>query len=549
MDFAGYEEGILDPRYTATWGDQYALTMAQAFFTNNRHNTVATFHAYQREMPFGGSYMVTGGQNIIFEWLKNQWKFDARDQEMMRRKTVIDPRTGKPARVFTDAFIEFAANEPLRLSIDAMPEGELAFADEPIYRVHGPLWQCLMVEAAILNVTNSQSLFATLASHLVELADGGPILEFGLRRTQCIGGLEPTRGAWLGGASGIEGGGVVGTSNMLAEKFYGIPSVGTMAHALVMTYESELEAFKEYATAMPHNGVFLVDTYNTAGGVKKAIDTCRELGITLKGVRLDSGDMLTLSTQTRKLLDEAGFKDAKIVASDGLSYKKITELKAKKAPIDIWAIGGYLVNSPDQPSLGPVYKLGAVFGGQLSQAEIDVARNVARRGDVSPADPAFMREVIKMSEVAAKITIPGELDVLRYLFTDAATGKTRYDGDTIVPFWGRDWTKQGADGAELLAHPVVSVQKDDDTNAREFAIGTPVYRPLKNVFTNGAMVVPLEQVHTGRARAFAALSQLEQSHRGMPARYAYGVGIEEQLLDKRRDMIRRVRQQIRRNAA
>ncbi len=549
MEYSGYEEGILDPRYTATWGDQYALTMAQAFFTNHRHNTIATFHAYQREMPFGGSYMVTGGQNIIFEWLEKQWKFDKRDQAMMRSKTVVNPDTGKAERLFSDSFIDFVAKEPLRLSIDAMPEGELAFADEPIYRVHGPLWQCLMVEAAILNVTNSQSLFATLASHLVELADGGPILEFGLRRTQCIGGLEPTRGAWLGGASGVAGGGVIGSSNMLAEKFYGIPSVGTMAHALVMTYENELQAFGEYAKAMPYNGVFLVDTYNTASGIKKAIETCRQHGIKLKGVRLDSGDMLNLSTQARKLLDEAGYKDAKIVASDGLSYKKITDLKAKKAPIDIWAIGGYLVNSPDQPSLGPVYKLGAVFGGELSQAEVDAARIAAKRGDVSPANPAFMREVIKMSEVAGKITTPGELDVLRYLFKDVATGKTRFDGDTIVPLWGRDWTSVDAQGVERLARPVVSVQKDDDTNAREFAASTQVYRPLKTVFTNGAMVVPLEQVHTGRARAFEALSQLEQSHRGMPARYAYGVGIEEQLLDKRRSMIRRIRQQIRRDAA
>lgn len=549
-DYPAYREALLSPEYTATWADQYALTMAQAFFTNGRHETVSTFHAYQRSMPFGGSYLITGGQNIIFQWLRDNWKFDVADQAMMRAKTVLNPETGKQERLFTDAFIDYVAKEPLRLTIDAMPEGEMAFADEPIYRVHGPLWQCLMVEAAILNTLNSQSLFATLAAHLVDLAEGGPILEFGLRRTQSIGGLEPARGAWIGGGSAIKGGGLIGTSNMLAEKFYGIPSSGTMAHALVMTYEDELQAFAEYAKAMPYNGVFLVDTYSTLNGVAKAIETCKKYNITLKGVRLDSGDMVYLSKEARKLLDEAGFKDTKIVASDGLTYKEITRLKAEKAPIDIWAIGGYLVNSPDQVSLGPVYKLGAVFDGKLTQGEIDAARQLAKEGRFSPANDGFMRETLKMSEVAAKVTIPGELDVVRYIFRDAATGAKRFDGDTIVPNWGRAISETGADGTERLTRSVISVQKEDDTSSREFRAGQEIYRPLRRVFNAGAMAVPLETVHQARARALAARQMLAADYHGMKiGGKGYIAGIEQDLFDRRKAMIRNIRRQIKLQAA
>lgn len=542
-----YQEGSLDSRYTMMWGDQYALTMSQGFYTNNKHNTIATFHAYQRSMPLGGSYIVTGGQNIIFEWLKNNWRLDDVDIHMMRAKKVLNPETGQMERIYTDEFIEFIRTEPFRCTIDAMPEGELAFADEPIYRVHGPLWQCLMVEAAILNVTNSQSLFATLASHLVKLTGGAPILEFGLRRTQCIGGLEPSRGAWLGGGSPIPGGGLIGitgTSNMLADKFYGIPSVGTMAHAFIMTYEDELEAFADYAKAMPYNGVFLVDTYSTTQGIKNAIDTCKKYNIKLKGIRLDSGDMVYLSNEARRMLDEAGFNDTKIIASDGLTYKEITRLKAENAPIDVFAIGGYLVNSPDQVSLGPVYKLGGIFNSNLTQHEIDHMRGLAQSGTLLAANDTYMRKVIKMSEVPGKVTIPGELDVLRYIFTDKATGQKRFDGDTIIPYWGQPHLDAVNNRTAVLNRDVVSVLRQDDTRKKTFRVGTQAYRPLQRYFTHGQMIQSLETVHHGRARATASLAMLEASHKGMPTANPYRVGIEEGLYEERKIMMGNIYKKI-----
>ncbi len=537
LHYPAYQEGLLAPGRSALWADQYALTMAQAFFADGRHNLPSTFHAFVRTAPFGGSYVVTGGQAVVFEWLAAHWRFDDTDIALLRAETVQDTQ-GTPVRLFTDAFLDFIAREPLRLTVDAMPEGEIAFADEPIYRVHGPLWQCLMVEAAILNVTASQSLFATLSSHLVELAGAAPILEFGLRRGQAAGGLDASRGAWLGGAPGVRGGGMVGTSNMLARKMYGIPGAGTMGHALVMAYDTELEAFAAYARAMPHNGVFLVDTYQTVEGVRRAIAACRSLGIALKGVRLDSGDMQYLSREARRLLDEAGYTDARIIASDSLSYKAITKLQADKAPVDTYAIGGYMVTSPDQPGLNAVYKLGAVANGGVTQEEIDAARRLAAQGLPFNLADGAMRRVIKLSEVAAKVTIPGELDVIRYLAP--TRDGLRFDGDTIVPFGAGYGVGDGQ-----LTRSVVSVEKMDDVNSREFPAGTRAYRPLVRVFEGGQMVVAAETVHHGRARAQARLALLEPSHKGMPARYPYRVGIEHGLFEDRKLMIRDMRRNLR----
>lgn len=322
-----YKEPLAE--HSAIWGDQYALTMSAGLFENQEHNTQATFHAYIRNNPFNGGYLLTGGQNIIKEWLDKHWKFDEIDIERMRSETLPD-QDGNPTRLYSDEFIDMCANAELELTIDAMPEGELAFPDEPIYRVHGPLWQCLMVETPILNVTNSQSLFATLGSRLMTVAGGDPVLEFGLRRAQTIGGLEPSRGSYIGGISA--------TSNNEAGKYYGIPTKGTFAHAWVMAQEDELESFKKYARAMPNNGVFLVDTYDTAEGVRKAVQACKEIGVGMNGIRLDSGALADLSKTARKILDEGGFPNAKIAASNDLDEKAITSLKAEGAKIDIWGL-------------------------------------------------------------------------------------------------------------------------------------------------------------------------------------------------------------------
>lgn len=531
-----YDEKLA--QHSAAWRDRYAMTMVQALHTNGKHDLPVTFHAYIRSNPFKGGYLVTGGQNIIREWLEKHWKFDDRDIALLKEARVPDAN-GVMQRLFTDECIEMCRTAKMELTIDAMPEGELAFPDEPIYRVHGPLWQCLLVEAAILNTMNSQSLFATLASRMTDVAAGQPILEFGLRRAQCIGGLEATRGAYLGG--------VTGTSNDLANKYYDIPSAGTFAHALVMTYEDELTAFREYIGAMPHNGIFLVDTYDTLEGVKKAIKACRETGLGLKGIRLDSGDLAYLSREARKLLDDAGYPKAVIVASNDLDEETISSIKAQGGAIDVWGVGTSLATSRAQPALGGVYKLGAVFKGSLSQAEIDAVRTLAQQGKTPSTDPDFVRNVIKLSEQTEKTTIPGELDVLRYVRYENGR-PVRFDGDTIISSLRRDPVKAGANPGlphpDALAEDVVSVRKEDETLRKVFRANAHVYRPLVRMFDKGQFVGKAETVHDGRARAQQALAMLEPSHRRLKNPHRYVVGLEESLYRERKQMIATLRRNI-----
>lgn len=533
MTAAHYEEKLA--QHSAAWRDRYAITMAQAFFTNGKHNLPVTFHAYIRQTPFRGGYLVTGGQNIIREWLSKHWTFDDRDLQLMREAVIPDVH-GTPQRLFTDDFIEMCRGAKMELTIDAMPEGELAFPDEPIYRVHGPLWQCLLVEAAILNTMNSQSLFATLASRLVEVAKGAPILEFGLRRAQCIGGLEASRGAFLGGAAA--------TSNDLANKYYNIPAAGTFAHALVMTYEDELTAFKEYIGAMPHNGIFLVDTYDTLEGVKKAIAACKEMGLNLKGIRLDSGDLAHLSVEARKLLDAAGFTKAAIAASNDLDEETIESINHQGGKIDIWGVGTKLVTAKAQPALGGVFKLGAVFDGKLSQAEIEATRQLVKQGKQPHLDHDFVRHVIKLSEDSEKTTIPGELDLLRYVTYN--NGKpVRFNGDTIISNLSRDPVRAGANPGlqhpDVLSRRIVSVRKNDETLRKVFRENAHVYRPLQRMLDKGKPVGPDETVHEGRIRAQQALALLDPAHKRLKNPHLYVVGLEESLYNERKQTIIRLR--------
>lgn len=515
-----YREKLAE--HSAIWGDQYALTMAQGLFSLGEHDTRATFHAYIRKNPFNGGYLLTGGQNIINEWLDKHWRFDDIDLENLRNDVIPDDE-GNMMRLYSDEFIDHLANAKMELTIDAMPEGEIAFPDEPIYRVHGPLWQCLMVETPILNVTNSQSLFATLASRLSTATGGDPILEFGLRRAQCIGGLEPTRGAYLGG--------IAASSNNEAKKFYGIPTKGTFAHAWVMAQEDEIAAFVKYANVMPHNGIFLVDTYETLEGVRRASRACKEAGVTLKGIRLDSGDLAYLSKEARKILDKEGFPQAKIAASNDLDERTIRSLKEQGARIDIWGIGTNLATSKDQPALGAVYKLGALYNSSLDPSVIEQMR--AKLPDVNAQiSTDFMRDVIKLSEDAIKVTIPGEMDILRYLSVDENGVPLAYNGDTLISPFGDDPIRDGR-----LARDIVSVRKNDGTLRKTFAAATHAFRPLVRTFDNGRLVAPTETVHDARERAAKALSMLDETHRRLLNPHLYVVGLEEDLYNKRQKMI------------
>ena len=250
--------------------------------------------------------------------------------------------------------------------IDAVAEGTLVFPNEPLIRVCGPIAQCQLLETALLNILNFQSLIATKAARVCLAAQSDPVIEFGLRRAQGVdGGLTAARAAYIGGCAG--------TSNLQAGERFGIPVSGTQAHSWIMFFETESEAFETYARAMPTNCVFLVDTYNSIEGVRHAIDVARQLrnrGHEMVGARLDSGDRVALSIEARRMLDKAGFTNAKIVCSGDLDEHVIADMKQRDAKIDMWGVGTKLTTGQPDAALGGIYKLGAVRrpGGQCNIA-------------------------------------------------------------------------------------------------------------------------------------------------------------------------------------
>ena len=303
-----------------------------------------------RRNPFGGGFTIAAGLATAVDYLQ-QSRFTADDTAYLAGLTGND---GRP--LFEPAFLDFLCGMEPACDIDAVPEGTVVFPQEPLVRVRGPLLQAQLLETALLNIINFQTLIATKAARLVLAAQGEPVLEFGLRRAQGIdGALSASRAAYIGGCEA--------TSNVLAGQLFDIPVRGTHAHSWVMCHDDELTAFREYARVMPNNCVFLVDTYDTLEGVRHAVDVGQELrrqGHELIGVRLDSGDLASLSIEARQILDEAGFPDAAIVASNDLDEHIVETLKQQGAKISVWGVGTRLVTGYDDPALGGVYKLSAI---------------------------------------------------------------------------------------------------------------------------------------------------------------------------------------------
>ena len=526
-----YEEPLASP--SAMWTDLYELTMAQALYFEGMHNQQASFNAFVRSMPYKGAYLVTAGQNIVFEWLDKNWTFTDRDIRRLERKTVKDPNTGKEVKVFRREFLDMLKNAKLELTIEAMPEGEIAFPMEPIYKITGPLWQCLAVETAILNAMNSQSNFATYASMLKTLANGKPVVEFGLRRAQAVGGLSSTRGTYIGGMDS--------SSNCWAETNYDIPTIGTMAHAYVMVHDDELDAFVKWTKHNPYLGVFLVDTYNTLEGVKRAVKACQDGGIKLSGIRLDSGDLAYLSKESRKILDKAGFTKAKIIVSNGLDASTIESLEIQGAPIDTYAVGTSAATVSEQPALGGVYKVANIYDEKLSHDDIMKLKKAVRSGAtvLLPDMREKIRDLIKLSEDAVKMTYPGELDLLRYLKVE--NGKLYFDGGTIYPEWSVDPLTAG-DGKDpfsaVLNKAVESVNRKNNTIIRTFNEGTRAYRPLQKFFEGGELVGDIETVHIARDRALKHLAMLDPTHKRRLNPHELVIGVEPSLLKRQETMAR-----------
>lgn len=329
--------------------DLYQLTMAYGYYRTGKADVEAVFHLYFRKCPFGSGYAVAAGLQSVIELLEG-YRFTQEDVDYL---STLPGNDGEP--IFDRGFLNYLKQLKLSINVDAIAEGTIVFANEPLLRVSGPILQCQLLETALLNIINFQTLIATKASRVARVAGDDPVLEFGLRRAQGPdGALSASRAAYIGGCAA--------TSNVLAGKKYDIPVRGTHAHSWVMSFDTELEAFDAYASVMPNNCVFLVDTYDTLDGVRNAIlvgSRMRKSGHRMVGIRLDSGDLANLSIVAREMLDQAGFQDASIVASNDLDERLIESLKNQGACIGIWGVGTKLATAYDQAALGGVYKLGA----------------------------------------------------------------------------------------------------------------------------------------------------------------------------------------------
>ncbi len=475
---------------TPLFCDLYHLTMAQAWFMDGKAEETKTSEAFFRKCPFGGSYLLAAGLAEFADWLKN-WRFE---MEELAYLSSLQTANGKP--LFNKDFLNFIKGQKLQVSIRTVPSGNIVFPNEPVYSVTGPCWQVEIIEAALLNIFNSQSLIATKASRMAYAAslDGKkrPLLEFGLRRASELGAFTPTRAAFIGG--------VAGTSNVAAAKYYDIPVKGTMAHSFIMSYESELDAFKAYMRASEGNTILLVDTYNTREGVKNAIRASQETGIELMGVRIDSGDLAYWGKEARRLLDEAGMPHTQLVASNDLDEHLIENLvMVQKAPYDVFAAGTKLVAPNDTSTLGGVFKTKSYLG-----------------------EPK-----IKIAE--GKTTIPGATDILRIV----KDGK--FEGDIIVKA-----DDEGLLNGAHLARDVTSYTFSSTTDARRvFKKGTIATKLLQTVIQNGEFVyTPEHNLKVLQHTAKLNLSMLDDSYRRLSNPHIYGVGLEAQLYALQQNLIK-----------
>ncbi len=374
--------------------DLYELTMMQGYFKNQTNETVI-FDAFYRTNPSGSGYAIAAGLDQVIDYIKNL-HFSKDDISYL-----------KSLSLFEDDFLEYLSNFKFTGSIYAIPEGTVVFPREPLVKVIASAMEAQLVETAILNIINHQSLIATKASRVVYAAQGDGVMEFGLRRAQ-----GPDAGTW--GARAAMIGGCIGTSNVLAGQLFDVPVKGTHAHSWIMSFPDEYTAFKKYAEIYPNACLLLVDTYDTLNsGVPNAIRVfteMREAGIplTLYGIRLDSGDLAYLSKEARKMLDEAGFSDAVISASSDLDEYLIDSLKTQGSAITSWGVGTNLITSKDCPAFGGVYKLAAIKD--------------KHTGKFIPK--------IKLSENTEKITNPGNKTIFRLY--EKETGKIKADLIALV---------------------------------------------------------------------------------------------------------------------
>ena len=366
--------------------DLYELTMMQGYFREEEKNVKVIFDMFYRRNPDDNGFAISCGLEQLIELIEN---FHFSEEDIAYLASL---------KMFDSDFLEYLKDFRFTGDIYAIPEGNVMFPREPVVKVKAPIMQAQLIETALLNIINHQSLIATKASRVVHAAKGDGVMEFGLRRAQ-----GPDAGIYGARAAVIAG--CVGTSNVLAGQMFDIPVLGTHAHSWIMSFDSELEAFRAYARIYPDNCLLLIDTYDTLkSGLPNAIRVFKEMrdaGITPKkyGIRMDSGDLAYLSKQVKKAFDEAGFPNPVISASNDLDENLIASLKAQGATINSWGVGTNLITSKDTPAFGGVYKLAAIEDKET--------------GEMIPK--------IKISENSEKVTNPGDKVIYRIYSKD--TGK------------------------------------------------------------------------------------------------------------------------------
>jgi nicotinate phosphoribosyltransferase len=473
--------------------DLYQLTMAYGYWKAGKPDQHAVFHLFFRKNPFQGGFTLTAGLADAVSYLRG-YHFEESDLAYLAG---LKGQDGKP--LFEAAFLEYLRQLRFTCDVDAMPEGTVAFPHQPLLRIQGPILQAQLVETALLNIINFQSLIATKAARVCLAAQGDPVVEFGLRRAQGVdGAITASRAAYIGGCAG--------TSNVLAGKLFGMPVKGTHAHSWVLSFDSELEAFDTYAEAMPNNCVFLVDTFNTLEGVRRAVavgQRLRERGHELAGIRLDSGDLAYLSIEARKTLDAGGFPHAVIVASNDLDEHLIASLKQQGAKINVWGVGTKLVTAYDQPALGGVYKLGAI-------------RNANGEWDYK----------VKLSEQAAKVTNPGILQVRRFWNDHEFIGDALYDAE------------QPPQGTMVIVDPL------DATRRKHFPPDAQGEELLTPVLRGGELVADLPALAEIQARAHRQLKLLNPGVKRFSNPHQYPAGLELGLHEMKTKLILQARGEV-----
>ncbi|WP_106498172.1 nicotinate phosphoribosyltransferase [Lentibacillus sp. Marseille-P4043] len=469
--------------------DLYQINMAETYWADNMHNRKAVFDLYFRKMPFESGFAVFAGLERIIDYINN-FRFSASDLSYLKEELG-----------YGDDFIDYLKGISFNGTIKSVCEGEIVFGNEPLLRVEATLAEAQLMETALLNIVNYQTLIATKAARIKHIVGDQLLMEFGTRRAQEMdAAIWGTRAAFIGGFDA--------TSNVRAGKLFHIPVSGTHAHSMIQAYRDEYTAFKKYAERH-RDCVFLVDTYDTLkSGVPNAIKVAQELGdqINFLGVRLDSGDMAYLSKEARKMLDAAGFNEAKIYASNNLDESTILSLQSQGAKIDVWGVGTKLITAYDQPALGAVYKLVSIED-----------------------ENGNMQDTIKISGNPEKVTTPS----MKKLYRIINTINNNAEGDYITLE-----NEQPNDEDRLkMFHPV-------HTYISKFVTNFNAINLHHDVFVDGSLTYKSPNLNNMQAYAKEQLNLFWEEYKRTINPEEYAVDLSQKTWDNKMNNIREVREKV-----